>query len=606
MKFSRRIPRPSRLLGWMSLPLLVCGVFCIALSWTYILISLPPSMRTIPETSSLPMSAMGDDSQRSISWEVLTPRPLHPSHVDAVAEQYGQNEFVVNLSNRHLSSTADDTTGGNLATGPRINNDEDHLFILTPTTKTQPEVQSFQLNHTAPLTSLIYPLHAKSGTHHAYLYIGTPPQRQTLIVDTGSRLTAFPCHPHCSDCGMHASEPFHLNESSSHSIVPCEECRLNQVDFQLEKYFSGDGVGGNSGDRRYRLRGTKNNVADKRRHDASPNSCITNQCKIDQKYTEGSSWKAFEVKDRVWLGSDEAVTSAEEHDEFATPFVFGCQVSEKGLFKSQYADGIMGLSMYTQMLVSEFARHGSISHKSFSLCLNREGGHISLGGTGMSYDHPSEPEQLLAKGGRHLAPMKFTPFRKLDVWYYTVHVTSISVGAEVLPNSILRFINDYKGTIVDSGTTDTFISHKVEKVSRLTSFLIFVGSFHTLTTEPAQKAFTSAWETITGRSYNNRLQKYTHQQFNELPVITFELQGGVLWEIKPEAYMEADYDRNGNETANRYDANIPWEGKRKFTSRIYLDEPAGVVLGSNAMMDKEIYFDVANKMLGVAKATCKY
>ena len=79
-----------------------------------------------------------------------------------------------------------------------------------------------------------------------------------------------------------------------------------------------------------------------------------------------------------------------------------------------------------------------------------------------------------------------------------------------------------------------------------------------------------------------------------------------MWEIKPEAYMEADYDRNGNDTAIRYDTNIPWEGKRKFTSRIYVDEPAGVVLGSNAMMDKEIYFDVANKMLGVAKATCKF
>ena len=125
-------------------------------------------------------------------------------------------------------------------------------------------------------------------------------------------------------------------------------------------------------------------------------------------------------------------------------------------------------------------------------------------------------------------------------------------------------------------------------------------------TEPAQKAFASAWEIITGRSYNNRLQKYTYQQFAELPVITFELKGGVKWEILPEAYMEAADPQNGNETASNHDPIIPWEGKRKFTSRIYVDEPAGVVLGSNAMMDKEIYFDIANKMLGVAKATCIY
>jgi hypothetical protein len=72
--------------------------------------------------------------------------------------------------------------------------------------------------------------------------------------------------------------------------------------------------------------------------------------------------------------------------------------------------------------------------------------------------------------------------------------------------------------------------------------------------------------------------------------------------------MEADdVNQYRNETNNKYDhPSIPWEGTRKFTSRIYVNEPAGVVLGSNAMMDKEIFFDVANKRIGVAKATCIY
>jgi hypothetical protein len=37
-----------------------------------------------------------------------------------------------------------------------------------------------------------------------------------------------------------------------------------------------------------------------------------------------------------------------------------------------------------------------------------------------------------------------------------------------------------------------------------------------------------------------------------------------------------------------------------------VDEPAGMVLGSNAMMDKEVYFDIANKMMGVGKSPCVY
>ena len=37
------------------------------------------------------------------------------------------------------------------------------------------------------------PLYPGYGTHYAYIYIGTPPKRQSVIIDTGSHQTAFPC-----------------------------------------------------------------------------------------------------------------------------------------------------------------------------------------------------------------------------------------------------------------------------------------------------------------------------------------------------------------------------------------------------------------------------
>jgi hypothetical protein len=363
-----------------------------------------------------------------------------------------------------MHNATDDTTNFARQIGQLIKKSNDAHLRAKQGAKT---IHQSNLNQSAPLTSLVYPLHAKSGTHHAYLYIGTPPQRQTLIVDTGSRLTAFPCHPHCPDCGTHASEQFHLNASSSHDIVSCDSCRLNQIDFPLEEYFAGDGVGGNSGDGPS-LRGSYSNIEFKKRQaqrSLFPESCVNGQCEINQKYTEGSTWKAFEVKDKVWLGLDDKAPSIEEHDKYSAPFVFGCQVSEQGLFKTQYADGIMGLSMYTQTLAGVWQDHGSISHQSFSLCFNRKGGHISLGGTAATFDFSTENEQQQPpNGGKHLAPMQFTPFAKENVWYYTVTVASISVGPHVLPKSILQYVNDHKGTIVDSGTTDTFISHKVAKV----------------------------------------------------------------------------------------------------------------------------------------------
>ena len=54
------------------------------------------------------------------------------------------------------------------------------------------------------------------------------------------------------------------------------------------------------------------------------------------------------------------------------------------------------------------------------------------------------------------------------------------------------------------------------------------------------------------------------------------------------------------------DPNNKWEGTRGFISRVYVDEPHGVVLGSNAMMDKEVYFDLENRRLGVARSRCSY
>ena len=524
MKFARRVRSSTPacvglvLSGRMIRTILLCVVCSMALRWTQVLISFSPAH---PQSSILSS-------------------PPQPSKNVANAMHNTTDKIGVknnNDANKNLRANV----------SPQRTLSE---FNQPSTYRGQTE--------TAPITSLIYPLHAKSGTHHAYLYIGTPPQRQTLIVDTGSRLTAFPCQPHCPDCGTHASDQFQLNASTSHTIVPCDECKLDQVDFPLEEYMAGDGIGGNSGDGPSLLRGAVPNNQLKMRtqqqqtnRNLFPTSCVNNKCGIDQRYTEGSSWKAFEVQDKVWLGHDDTNQSVETHAQYATPFVFGCQISEQGLFKTQYADGIMGLSMYTQTLFGTYYEQSKIDHESFSLCLNRNGGHISLGGI------PNHHQE-------HNLPMQYTPFAKQQVWYYTVSVTSISVGTHVLPKSILQFVNDHKGTIVDSGTTDTFISHKVSQ------------------------PFIFAWEKITKRKYNNRLQTYTYEEFNGLPVITFELEGGIQWEITPEAYME-DVEvakmrdvKNTNDNANIHDPNVRWEGKRAFISRVYVDEPHGVVLGSNA------------------------
>ena len=53
------------------------------------------------------------------------------------------------------------------------------------------------------MSQSISPLFLGYGTHYAFLWVGSPPQRKSVIIDTGSHNTAFPCVG-CK-CGKHVS-----------------------------------------------------------------------------------------------------------------------------------------------------------------------------------------------------------------------------------------------------------------------------------------------------------------------------------------------------------------------------------------------------------------
>ena len=68
-----------------------------------------------------------------------------------------------------------------------------------------------------PLEAEITPLYPGYGTHFSYVYVGTPPQRQSVIIDTGSHYTAFPCTG-CSQCGQHTDSYWDMKNSSTMNI----------------------------------------------------------------------------------------------------------------------------------------------------------------------------------------------------------------------------------------------------------------------------------------------------------------------------------------------------------------------------------------------------
>jgi hypothetical protein len=71
-----------------------------------------------------------------------------------------------------------------------------------------------QLDTATSIDSSEVPLFIGTGTHYANLYVGSPPQRVSVIVDTGSHHTAFPCSG-CQSCGDHTDPYFNPSASKT-------------------------------------------------------------------------------------------------------------------------------------------------------------------------------------------------------------------------------------------------------------------------------------------------------------------------------------------------------------------------------------------------------
>lgn len=128
------------------------------------------------------------------------------------------------------------------------------------------------------------------------LYVGTPPQKRSLIIDTGSHSTIFPCE--CPSCNHHINGNFEKDKSSTFEYM----------------------------------------IPNKRYFDWQCNSLNIQKCNFVQQYSEESLYKGFYAIDTVRFKNELDDKKTQNYKA-----IFGCANLEDGMFKDQLVDGIIGI-----------------------------------------------------------------------------------------------------------------------------------------------------------------------------------------------------------------------------------------------------------------------
>ena len=236
---------------------------------------------------------------------------------------------------------------------------------------------------------------------YASLYLGSPPKKFAVIVDTGSTMTYVPCS-HCgSACGPnHQDAAFDPSASSTARMISCDsnKCRCGSPQCTCSD---------------------------------------TQQCVYTRSYAEQSSSSGVLVEDILSL-----------HDgRPGAPVIFGCETMETGEIFKQRADGLFGLGNSDSSVMNQLVSAGEIDDV-FSLCF----GLVEGDGVLMLGDSPATQEVDLQH--TPIIPSAMHPF------YYNVQLDAISVAGTPLNVPTGIFQEGY-AVVLDSGTTFTYVPSPV-------------------------------------------------------------------------------------------------------------------------------------------------
>jgi hypothetical protein len=219
---------------------------------------------------------------------------------------------------------------------------------------------------------------------------------------------------------------------------------------------------------------------------------------------------------------------------------FGCQTYETGLFRTQLEEGIMGLSNQAETIPHLLFSQKKTTSKMFALCYRNGGGILTLGGVDRRIHH-------------NIDHIHFAKYKSSGSWYGVV-VKKVQfesreggkAGKLIDIGTSWSAMQTSKGSIVDSGTTDTYLPRSMAT------------------------AFNLEFKKLTGLIYSNKEQVLSDAVKAKLPNIIFSLQ----------SFDGKEADIPITMAWSEYTENLK---NNRSAFRVYLNEGAGAVLGANFM-----------------------
>lgn len=382
--------------------------------------------------------------------------------------------------------------------------------------------------------------------YFAKVQVGSTDAEQSVIIDTGSDTMAFPCdYCETADCGAHQDPRFPSKKSTSFNFqVQCPQTIL----------FHSHHV-----------------------------------CQFVKSYAEGSSLLGFLATDYMRFKDTKRITDLKLKrlnsllkSDVKMRAEFGCTIKETGLFKTQFADGILGLDDGSTFITSLEESNKLPDPKvfSFGLCFHNSGGIMSI-----DLRNRNKPDDKIVMLNKHISD-----YTDPIVVPYTTANNYFEVMASHFEVDNIRVNLPRINVMIDSGTTFThFPTPYIKAILK------------------ALNAHCSAHKDLCGRIPNAVFNEESCLQYKQ-PDETYKTVNDLLasfpdikvffgntnrpYVIAPKNYFYQEWNDNKNAKEIRLCMALKGE------------EEGRIILGAFSMIDSYFYFDRKTRHLKIFKEDC--